>query len=209
MRTEAVAAREASSLEHAAALIEAGEVVAIPTDTVYGLAVLAESEPAVARCFAVKDRPPDRPLPIFPASISAIGAVVELGPRGTRLAQCFWPGALTIVAPIARGFSSAATLGLPTAGVRLPSNEWVLALLARIGRPLAVTSANRSGAGSVSTAAEVRAGLDGRIPLIVDGGPAGGLESTIVDITKDQPAILRQGAISYVEVERCLDSVSR
>ncbi len=209
MNTELIAASDPASLDRVAALLDAGEVVGIPTDTVYGLAALAEHEPAVRRCFAVKERPPDRPLPIFPASVNDAGAVVELGPSGAALAARFWPGALTIVAPLAAGFSSAATLGLPTAGVRLPAHTWVLALLARMGRPLAVTSANRSGAGSVSTAAEVLSELDGLVPLVVDSGRAGGLESTIVDITSHDAGFLRLGAIPQEEVERCLASVSR
>ncbi len=204
MRTERCAAADPACIDRAVRLLEAGELVALPTDTVYGLAALAEDDGAIGRVFAVKERPPDRPLPIFVDSVDTALAIVDLTDDGERLARAFWPGALTIVANRRPRFTSRALLGGETVGVRIPAHGPVLDVLRRLGRPLAVTSANRSGAGSLATAGEVEAALAGLIPLIVDGGRTIGVESTIVDITTFEPKILRDGAIPRVKIAEVL-----
>ena len=202
--TVVLAAEDPRALECAVALLEDGQVVAIPTDTVYGLAAIAENDDAVSRIFALKDRPPDRPLPIFPVDCGQAGDVADLGAGGRALASTFWPGALTIVARRAAGFRSAALLGYETVGLRLPADDFVLALLRRVGRPLAVTSANRSGAGSVTTAAEVVDRLAGLVPLVVDGGAGSGADSTIIDITAQPARLLRAGDVPLDAVRAVL-----
>jgi L-threonylcarbamoyladenylate synthase len=178
--------------------------IVIPTDTVYGLAALAADHIAVERIFTVKERPPDRPLPVFPASLERTEEVVELGDRGRRLVETFWPGALTVVARRRMTFNSRGLLGQNTVGVRLPDSAPVLELLAAAGEPLAVTSANRSGAGSVATAPEAVAALDGLVPLVIDGGVLAGQESSVIDITRGLAVLLRDGAIDADRLSRAL-----
>ncbi len=189
-----------ATLDRALALIQQGQLVAFPTDTVYGLAALLTSPPAIDELFAVKGREATKAIAVLVGSPQALAAVAgELAPLPARLAQRFWPGPLTLVVPQRPGLPANLS-PLPTVGVRMPDHPVALALLNAAG-PLAVTSANRSGQPSPVTAQEVLEQLGGRIPLIIDGGRTpGGQPSTVVDCTGDQPVILRQGPLSLVDL---------
>ena len=183
----------------AAALIRAGECVAVPTETVYGLAADATSAAAAARIYAAKGRPAFNPLIVHVADVAmaATLAVVDDGARA--LAAAFWPGALTLVLPRLADaqLADAVTAGLPTVALRCPAHPVMQALIAASGRPLAAPSANASGGVSPTEAAHVRQSLGGRIALILDGGQcAAGIESTIVAVERARLTMLRPGPIS-------------
>ena len=182
----------------AAAVLRAGGVVAIPTETVYGLAADVANADAIARVYAIKGRPTDHPLIVHAHDVDALdGYVAAITPALRTLAARFWPGPLTAV--VARGPRTprAVTGGQDTVAVRVPEHPLARAILAAFGGALAAPSANRFGRISPTTAAHVRADLGGEVDLIVDGGPARvGVESTIVDLTGAVPAVLRAGAIT-------------
>lgn len=188
----------ASDLARAAALLAQGELVAIPTETVYGLAVRADDAAAVARLFIAKGRPADNPLIVHVASVGAIDTVAQaLTPLAARLLASFAPGPLTVVLDARPDLPRAVTGGLDTVGVRIPDHAIARALIERSGLALAAPSANRSSRPSPTTAAHVLADLDGRIAAVVDGGPARvGFESTVVDARGHLPIVLREGAVS-------------
>jgi L-threonylcarbamoyladenylate synthase len=173
-------------------------VVAIPTETVYGLAADVTNPRAVARVFAIKGRPADHPLIVHAAGLAALeGYVATITPHLRALAARFWPGPLTAI--VARGPRTplAVTGGQETVAVRVPDHPLTHAILAALGRPLVAPSANRFGHVSPTSAAHVRADLGDAVDLIVDGGTTRvGVESTIVDLTASVPAILRAGAIT-------------
>ena len=182
----------------AVAVLRGGGVVAIPTETVYGLAADVENAPAIARVFAIKGRPPDHPVIVHAYDVDALaGYVAEITPALRVLAARFWPGPLTVV--VARGGRTPrfVTGGQETVAVRVPEHPVARAILAAFGGALAAPSANRFGRISPTTAEHVRADLGADVDLIVDGGPARvGVESTIVDLTGAVPAVLRAGAIT-------------
>lgn len=187
-------------IAEAAALLAAGEPVAIPTETVYGLAAPADDPLAVARVYALKGRPAFNPLIVHVPDAAAAQALGELDARALALAQAFWPGALTLVVPARAGSPIAAlvTAGLPTVALRVPAHPVARALLGALGRPLAAPSANASGRLSPTRAAHVD------LPVaVLDGGPcAHGLESTIVGLLPGEPArLLRPGAIAAEALE--------
>lgn len=188
-----------AAIARAAALIRAGQPVAVPTETVYGLAADATNGTAVARIYEAKGRPAFNPLIVHVASADDAARYAVLDATAQVLAATFWPGPLTLVLP-ARNGSPIATLvqaGLPTIAVRCPAHPVMQALLAAADRPLAAPSANASGTISPTTAAHVAHTLAGRIPLILDGGPTAiGLESTIVAIAPNQLRLLRPGPIT-------------
>ncbi len=186
------------AIAEAARLIAAGEIVAMPTETVYGLAADAANGEAVARIYEAKSRPAFNPLIVH---VRGFGQAAEIGvfdEEARTLAGRHWPGPLTLVLPLREGaaIASLVTAGLPTVAVRSPAHPAMQALLKAAGRPLAAPSANASGRISPTRAAHVLAGLGGRIPLIVDAGPtAHGLESTIVALTGGPPRLLRPGPV--------------
>ncbi len=188
----------AASIEKAASLIRAGEVVAFPTETVYGLGADAGNNDAVLRIFAAKDRPADNPLICHVASKRGFAPLVSSVPKlAAALIEAFWPGPLTLVFPKSAAVPDAVTAGLSTVAVRMPSHPAALALIEAAGCPVAAPSANRSTRPSPTTASHVLADLDGRIPLILDGGPAlFGVESTVVDVNGGVPTILRPGGLT-------------
>lgn len=198
-----------------AALREAGEVlrrgglVAFPTETVYGLGANALDPAAVARIFAVKGRPGDNPLIVHVADRESLGDLVTgIPPVGRDLMAEFWPGPLTLVLPKAERVPDEVTAGLPTVAVRMPDHDVALGLIAAAGVPVAAPSANRSGRPSPTTAEHVREDLDGRVELILDGGPAGvGVESTVIDVTGPVPALLRPGGIALEDIRRVAGQV--
>lgn len=189
----------------ARARILAGELVAIPTETVYGLAADATNDLAVAKIYDVKGRPTFNPLIIHVADIEMARRHVEISPLAERLAAEFWPGPLTLVLPRKPGstVSLLAAAGLATLAVRAPRSDIAQALIRASGRPLAAPSANRSGAISPTTAAHVRDSLGDMAPLILDGGPcAVGVESTIVRIDGERVILLRPGGVARGDIER-------
>jgi len=197
--TTQIRAYDEAALAEAAALIRAGEPVAVPTETVYGLAADATSEAAVVQIYAAKGRPAFNPLIIHVADVAMARRLVAFTPAAEALAEAFWPGPLTMVLPRLPDcpVSRLASAGLPTLAVRLPSHPAMRALIAAAGVPLAAPSANRSGAISPTRAGHVRASLDGRIPFILDAGPTSdGLESTIVRPDEAAVALLRPGPIT-------------
>lgn len=186
------------AVAEAAQLILEGRVVAVPTETVYGLAADATNAEAVARIYEAKGRPSFNPLIIHVPDLQSAERIAELSGRLRQLAEQHWPGPLTLVAPLHEnsGITSLATAGLGTVAVRVPRHPAMQALLRAIGRPLAAPSANASGSISPTRAAHVLGSLGGRIPLILDGGPSeGGIESTIIAETEGELRLLRPGLI--------------
>lgn len=198
---EVIPAGEA--LGRALSLLDAGDVVAIPTETVYGLAGDATNGAAVARIFEAKGRPRFNPLIAHVADLAMAERIGVFDPLSRKLAQEFWPGPLTLVLPLRpeAGIHPLVTAGLATIALRMPRG-FGNGLIAKLGRPLAAPSANSSGRISATSAAAVEADLGGRIPLVVDGGQTPvGLESTIVKVDGGRLLLLRPGGIAAGEVE--------
>jgi L-threonylcarbamoyladenylate synthase len=188
-----------AAIAEAARLIRAGEPVAVPTETVYGLAADATNAEAVARIYAAKGRPAFNPLIVHVPDLAAAERIGQFDGAARQLARKHWPGPLTIVLPLRReaGIAAIVTAGLPTIGLRVPSHPAMQALLAAAGLPLAAPSANASGAISPTRAEHVVKSLGGRIPLVIDGGPTErGLESTIVAATGGPLRLLRPGPVA-------------
>jgi L-threonylcarbamoyladenylate synthase len=184
-------------LNDAAGAVLRGELVVLPTDTVYGVGADAFSPAAVMRLLAAKGRGRDMPSPVLVGTVRAAQALVEdLGPYGQLLIDEFWPGGLTIICRAARSLSWDLGDTKGTVAVRMPQDPLALELLQETG-PMAVTSANRTGEPSPTTAAQARDQLGDSVAVYLDAGErAGGTASTIVDLTGDQPRLLRRGAIS-------------
>jgi L-threonylcarbamoyladenylate synthase len=186
------------AVAEAARLILAGEPVAVPTETVYGLAADATNAKAVARIFEAKKRPSFNPLIVHVSTIASAESIGELNAEARRLAERHWPGPLTLVVPLRQGagIASIVTAGLPTIGLRVPAHPAMQALLRAVDRPLAAPSANASGSISPTRAEHVLKSLGGRILLIIDAGATErGLESTIVAATGGPLRLLRPGPI--------------
>ena len=186
-----------AAVERAAALLRAGELVALPTETVYGLAANALDSAAVKRIFSVKGRPAHNPIIVHVADAEMARQCVQEWPASAeRLAKAFWPGPLTLVLPRSLLVPDVVTAGGETVGVRWPSHPFMQAVIRRCGFPLAAPSANVSNAVSPTNAAHVQRGLGGEIPLIVDGGQAQvGIESTVVDLSGARARVLRPGML--------------
>jgi L-threonylcarbamoyladenylate synthase len=184
----------------------AGDLVAFPTETVYGLGGLATDPAAVAAIFRAKGRPANNPLIIHLAEVAAISAIARLDPRAIKLAEAFWPGPLTLVlnAVTDSRIVPAATAELDTVAVRVPAHPVAQALLRQLGRPVAAPSANPSGRVSPTTAAHVAADLGEHVALVLDGGACPvGIESTVLDLsTPGQARLLRPGGLSIEALER-------
>ena len=189
-------------LAQAAAAIRAGQVVILPTDTVYGLACDPTSAPAVDRIFAIKGRPPQFEVSLLAATIAQLEGLVELGVAARSLAAAFWPGPLSLVCPV-----GPRRLAVPRHGtslmVRVPGHPMLRSLLAETG-PVASTSANRHGQPPAATAEEAL-GLAGDVAGILDGGPSPGTPSTIIDLTSRPPRVLRGGPIHEAALSPHLD----
>jgi L-threonylcarbamoyladenylate synthase len=191
------------ALEPALALLAAGDLVALPTETVYGLAADATSGEAVARIFEAKGRPRFNPLIVHVADMAMAERIARFDPLSRRLTESFWPGALTLVLPFREhhGIHPLVSAGLDTVALRMPRG-FARTLISRFGRPLAAPSANTSGRVSATTAAAVAADLGGDIELIADGGRTPiGLESTILKVDGDTIRILRPGGVTAEEIE--------
>lgn len=196
-------------LEKAAALLKDGQVVAIPTETVYGLAANAFDDAAVREIYNIKGRPADNPLIVHISDLIMLKSVAaDLPSAAAALAKKFWPGPLTIVFKKTKEVSETVTCGLDTVAVRMPAQETAAAIIRRAGLPLAAPSANLSGRPSPTTARHVYDDLFGKLPLILDDGPCRvGLESTVVTLQGETPAILRPGIISLEQIREVLPDV--
>ncbi len=188
-------------------LLRSGQIVAIPTETVYGLAADASNADAVAKIYAAKGRPDFNPLIVHVADQSAAENLAEFSPMAHQLAQAFWPGPLTLVLPLRpdADIAGAVTAGLPTIALRCPAHSVMQALLKKTGLNIAAPSANKSGGISPTRAEHVLTGLGGAVPMILDGGPcSAGLESTIVAVRDNGWQILRPGPVTAADIERVL-----
>lgn len=204
--TEILAATEAG-IARAARLLQEGKLVSFPTETVYGLGADARQGEAVAAIYEAKGRPSFNPLIAHVHSAEAAQRYVQWNETAELLARAFWPGPMTLVLPLrdGHGISPLVTAGLKTLGVRVPAHPAGQALLQALDGPVAAPSANPSGKISPTTAAHVKAGLDGRIAAILDDGACGvGLESTIIGLAGPQPMLLRPGGLAAEEVEEVL-----
>jgi len=192
------------ALREAALLIRAGEPVAVPTETVYGLAADATDTNAVAAIYSAKGRPSFNPLIVHVADPAMAERLADISPSAALLADRFWPGPLTLVLPVRAdsGLSPLVTAGLPTVALRLPAHPAMRALIRESGCPLAAPSANRSGSISPTRADHVLASLDGKIRMILDEGPTSeGLESTIAAPGQDRIRLLRPGPVTAAMLE--------
>ncbi|HUK11108.1 MAG TPA: L-threonylcarbamoyladenylate synthase [Stellaceae bacterium] len=199
------------AIAEAAALLRAGELVAFPTETVYGLGGDATNDHAVAAIFAAKDRPRFNPLIVHVPDLETARSLVALDGRAERIARHFWPGPLSLVLPRHRGcrVSLLASAGLATLALRVPAHPLALQLLRAAARPLAAPSANRSGRVSPTCAEHVMAELDGRIAAVLDGGPCRvGIESTVLDLSEEQPVLLRPGGVPREKLQALLGSIA-
>ncbi len=208
MNTKVVKTTEEELIE-AAAILKKGGLVAFPTETVYGLGADALNEEAARKIYAAKGRPSDNPLIAHVAKKEDIEPLVrEIPEAGKKLMDAFWPGPLTLIFPKSGRVPKGTTGGLDTVAVRMPSDPVARRLIELAGTPVAAPSANTSGRPSPTTAEHVRQDMDGRIEMIVDGGPVGiGVESTIVDVTGEIPMVLRPGAITMEMLKKCVGAV--
>lgn len=200
---------DAASLKMAVEIIQAGGLVAFPTETVYGLGADATNGAAVAQIFAAKGRPQDNPLIVHIADFSAVNQVARRITQSARLlSDAFMPGAITLVVEKNDAVSNVVTCGLNTVGVRVPSHEGARAFLRAVKKPIAAPSANTSKRPSPTSAQFVFDDMNGKVPLILDGGNCEvGIESTVVEVTGDVPVILRPGIITEEMIARVCGKV--
>ncbi len=200
-----------TSLDEAARLIRDGELVAFPTETVYGLGADATNERAVAKIFEAKGRPHFNPLISHVCDAEEARRLVRWNTTAQKLAERFWPGPLTLVLPRAENSPIAllATAGLDTVAIRAPAHAMAQALIRAVGGPIAAPSANRSGSVSPTRAEHVAQSLGDRVKLILDGGPCEvGLESTVLDLTTATPTLLRPGGATREAIEGVIGRVA-
>ena len=196
-------------LSEAAQIIRDGGLVAFPTETVYGLGANALDEEAAKKIYAAKGRPSDNPLIAHISCLEELGPLVARVPEmGRKLAEAYWPGPLTMVFPKSENVPYGTTGGLETVAVRMPSDPVANRLIALAGVPVAAPSANTSGRPSPTTAQHVYQDMEGKIEMILDGGPVGiGVESTIVDVSGESPVLLRPGAVTIEMLEAVVGPV--
>ena len=205
MNTQVLPVTE-ESIALAARLLRQGELVALPTETVYGIAADARNGEAVHKIFAAKGRPQDNPLIVHICGMEMLrGIVAEVPDRARKLAEAFWPGPLTMVMPRGPEVSGVTCAGLDTVGIRMPSHPVVQAVIRASGVAFAAPSANLSGKPSPTNAQDTLADMNGRLPLILDGGESTvGVESTVVSVTGEHPILLRPGYITKEQMEAVL-----
>lgn len=196
-------------LREAAGILRSGGLVAFPTETVYGLGGNALDEDAARKIYAAKGRPSDNPLIAHVSCMEEVAPLVkEIPEAGRKLMEAFWPGPLTMIFPKSDKVPCGTTGGLDTVAIRMPDDPVANRLIALAGVPVAAPSANTSGRPSPTTADHVWQDMNGRIEMIIDGGPVGiGVESTIVDVSSAVPAVLRPGAITMEMLEEVLGEV--
>lgn len=197
-------------LKEAAGILRSGGLVAFPTETVYGLGGNALDEDAARKIYAAKGRPSDNPLIAHVSCVEEVAPLVkEIPEAGRKLMEAFWPGPLTMIFPKSEKVPYGTTGGLDTVAIRMPDDPVANRLIALAGVPVAAPSANTSGRPSPTTADHVWQDMNGRIEMIIDGGPVGiGVESTIVDVSSAVPAVLRPGAITMEMLAEVLGEVS-
>lgn len=195
------------SINLACKLLKKGEVVAVPTETVYGLAGDATNGSAIKKIFEAKGRPADNPLIVHISSLDMLDGIVrEINEDAQKLAENFWPGPLTIIMPKGNKVCKETTAGLDSVGVRMPANEIAREIISRSGVPFSAPSANLSGKPSPTNANDVFADMNGKIPLIIDGGESdAGVESTVISVLEDTPIILRPGIVTKEDIEKVLN----
>lgn len=200
---------EPEYIEEAAKLIQKGQLVAFPTETVYGLGANALDANACAEIFKVKGRPQDNPLIVHVSNFDMVKSVTEdWNEQAKRCAEAFWPGPLTLVLPKTAFIPDTVSAGLGSIGIRMPSHPVALSLIEKAGVPIAAPSANLSGKPSPTNGIHVWKDLRGRIPLVLDGGVCNvGVESTVLDLTGNIPMILRPGGITKEKLEEVLGEV--
>ncbi|RAK09828.1 translation factor SUA5 [Halanaerobium saccharolyticum] len=199
--------KEDQAVIEASDLLKNGEIVALPTETVYGLAADAMNPEAVKKIFKAKGRPQDNPLIVHIADKSQLQQLTaaKISDRAEKLMEKFWPGPLTIIFSKNQKVPAVTSAGLQTLAVRMPAHPLMLAVIERSGLALAAPSANTSGFPSPTRAEHVYNDLKGKIPLILDGGPSHfGVESTVIDLRGEQPEVLRPGGVSRREISRVL-----
>ncbi len=207
MKTQLLPATD-ESLALAARLLREGQLVAFPTETVYGLGAHALDSEAVLGIFSAKGRPADNPLIVHIHDRRELDAICEVNDPALRLMDAFWPGPLTIILPRKSAVPDAVTARLDTVAVRMPSHPVAMALLKACNLPIAAPSANRSGKPSPTAARHVFEDMDGRIPLIIDGGESDvGLESTVISLAGAKPCILRPGGVTQAMLEAVIGEV--
>lgn len=212
MQTQVIKTDESNlkyAAEAAASLLRSGEVVAIPTETVYGLAANAFDGKAVAKIFKAKSRPMDNPLIVHIAEFEELYSLVSSVPESAKiLAEKFWPGPLTMIMPKSDKIPNEVSAGLETVAVRMPSHPAARAVIKAAGVPLAAPSANISGSPSPTNAKYVLSDMGGKIPLILDGGPCSvGVESTVITLASNPPRVLRPGGITVEQLREALGEV--
>ena len=210
MNTKVISAADAGCAKMAAAIIKEGGLVAIPTETVYGLGADGLNPEAVAKIFEVKGRPQDNPLILHIADAMQLDKLCHHVPESAyRLAEKFWPGPLTMVLPAQDCVPKCTTAGLPTVAVRCPDSAITRDIIRLAGVPVAAPSANISGKPSTTTAQHVFSDHNGKIPMIVDGGSCRvGVESTIIDLTENPPRLLRPGGITPEQLQSVLGEIT-
>jgi len=192
----------------AVSALKSGELVVYPTDTVYGLGAVAGNEEAVRRLFAAKGRSPDKALPLLVADPMMATWVADVTPVAHDLMSALWPGALTIVMRRLDSYHSAALAGGDTVALREPDDDFARSMIAAVGEPVVGTSANRSGGRAPVSVSEAAFQFGEMVALAVDGGRATGVESTVIDITREgAPTIVRAGAVTREEIEGALGRV--
>lgn len=203
-------APDSEDIEEAAELIRRGQLVAFPTETVYGLGANALDGNACAEIFKVKGRPQDNPLIVHVSNFEMVRSLVSgWNEKAERCVRAFWPGPLTLVLPKTALIPDTVSAGLDSVGIRMPNNPIALSLIEKAGVPIAAPSANLSGKPSPTNGIHVWNDLKGRIPLILDGGACDvGLESTVLDLTGEIPCILRPGGITKESLEEVLGEVA-
>ena len=205
MQTQVLPVNE-ESIQLAADLLRRGEILALPTETVYGIAADARNGEAVKKIFLAKGRPQDNPLIVHICGMEMLhGLVAQVPDRALRLAKAFWPGPLTMVMPRGPEVSDVTCAGLDTVGIRMPSHPVVQAVIKASGVAFAAPSANLSGRPSPTNAADTLADMDGRLLLILDGGESDvGVESTVVSVCGEHPVLLRPGYVTKEQMEQVL-----
>lgn len=207
MPTEILPASHAESLLRAAELLYAGQLVAFPTDTVYGVGAPAFNAASVATIYIAKQRPPEKAIPVLIADVADLPRITADVPNlAHELIARFWPGGLTLVLPKRLNVPEIVSADM-TVAVRIPDSDLARALM-RLTGPLAATSANRSGQASPITASDVMTQLGGRIAAVLDGGPCpGGVPSTVVDCVSSPPRVVREGAVSLADLRAIVPGV--
>lgn len=197
----------AAEVTRCARLLADGGVAAIPTDTLYGLAASIRAPEAVVRVLRIKTRDAGNGVPILVASAAQAAEIAELSQDARRLAQAFWPGALTLVLPARAGVDRRLLGPDDTVGVRVPASAIVRELVQQVGAPLTGTSANKHGQPPPTTALAAKRAVGNLVDLVLDGGEGGGAPSTVIDLATDPPRVLRAGAVDAAEIQAVAPAV--